>query len=236
MTRFLLASLIIALTTAGCSTGRVATTAPSPGPGGISAEEFEELYQARRDSARSHYTPADVQFMTHMIHHHAQALEMARLVPERTDNEQIRTLAARIINAQNDEIALMRRWLQDRGQPVPAAVDSAATTGTDHDAMDHAAPGHGEPLHMQMPGMLSPEEMARLRASSGAAFDRLFLTSMIRHHEGAVTMVKELFATDGAAQDDEAFKFASDAQVDQATEVARMQRMLESLPDEGPGR
>ena len=209
------------LACAACASG-AGTPSPPTGPApAISAEEYEDLYLARLDSARMRFTDADVAFMTNMIHHHAQAIEMADMVPERTRNPQIRTLAARIINAQNDEIAIMRRWLQDRDQPVPPPAG---------DADAHAAMGHTQHHEMQMPGMLTPEELAELERSRGVEFDRLFLTSMIRHHQGAVTMVNELFATDGAGQDEEVFKFANDAQVDQGTEVARMQGMLQALP------
>src|SRR5690606_26276940 len=144
-------------------------------------------------------------------------IEMSKYVPERTQNAQLRTLAARIINAQNDEIAIMRRWLENRGLPVPQSAGSmAGGEHAGHGAMEH---GQHQQAEMEMPGMLTADELARLEQSRGGEFDRLFLTSMIRHHEGAVTMVKELFASDGAAQDEEVFKFASDAQVDQSTEV-----------------
>jgi uncharacterized protein (DUF305 family) len=185
---------------------------------------IEALYRARADSARTLYTDADVRFMTRMIGHHAQALEMARLAPDRTESSQIATLAARIINAQADEIATMQRWLRDRGQPVPS-VDTLMT---------HAA-GHGGAMP-DMPGMVSAEQMRALEQARGAAFDRLFLSLMIQHHSGAVTMVEELFATDGAAQDEEVFKFASDAQVDQRTEIERMELMLERMMLGGPAR
>lgn len=165
------------------------------------------------------FTAADVRFMTGMISHHAQALAMSRLAPSREASSSIQTLAARIINAQNDEIATMQRWLRDRNQPVPE-VHGEGTTPMAHGA------GHGA----MMPGMLTPEQMAELAGARGAAFDRLFLTYMIQHHRGAVTMVQELFSTDGAGQDEEVFKFASDAQVDQSTEIARMELMLEELP------
>ena len=214
----------------GCSAA-TGTTTPAPSPSDMTAEEYEALYRQRLENARSHYTDADVRFMTHMIHHHAQALEMSDLVPERTQNPRIRVLASRIINAQNDEIAIMRRWLTDRGLPAPQVGTASGHQAAGHEAMEH---DHGQ--SMQMPGMLSPEEMARLRAARGAEFDRLFLTSMIRHHEGAVTMVHDLFATDGAAQDEEVFKFASDAQVDQSTEVDRMRAMLLTLPPTGADR
>jgi uncharacterized protein (DUF305 family) len=149
--------------------------------------------------------------MSSMIGHHAQAIEMSRLAPTRAADASVRTLAERIVNGQKDEIATMQQWLRDRGQPVP-----------EPDApMDHGA--HG--MHA-MPGMITTEQMKQLAAAKGAEFDRLFLTFMIQHHRGAVEMVKSLFATPGAAQDQTVFKVASDANVDQTTEIDRMTRML----------
>ena len=185
----------------------------------LSAAELEAIYRARADSARRHYTAADVAFMSGMIHHHAQAIVMARLVPANTDNASIGVLAARIINAQRDEIARMQQWLRDRGQPVPEL----------HLTDDHVMVTGGATHEMHMPGMLTEEQLERLAAARGAEFDRLFLEYMIQHHAGAVTMVHELFATDGAAQGDEVFKLASDVQVDQATEIARMEQMLSAM-------
>jgi uncharacterized protein (DUF305 family) len=173
------------------------------------AEALERLYRARTDSALTRFSPADVQFVTAMIAHHGQAIEMADLVPDRTENASLRTLAARIVNAQNDEIDLMERWLRDRGQAVP---DPAAHEHTEH-----------------MPGMITPAELEELGASSGAAFDRLFLTYMIRHHRGAMEMVQELLAAEAAVQAAATFDLASDVHVDQATEVARMEQMLATL-------
>lgn len=227
--------LSLALLAGGCSASAPqAPHVPSPQPPSEVAAEYEALFRARQDSARARHTPADVQFMTHMIHHHAQALEMSVLVPERTDNAQIRTLAARIINAQRDEIEIMSRWLRDRRHPVPDVPErTEPVSHTDHNGR-HGA-GHDHAM-TEMPGMLTAAEIDLLRQAQGVAFDRLFLQSMIRHHEGAVNMVQELFATDGAAQDEEAFRFASDVQVDQATEVARMRSMLESMPAPDPNR
>jgi len=167
------------------------------------------------------FTPADVHFMTGMIAHHAQALVMSDLVPTRGASPSIRTLAARIINSQQDEIALMQSWLRDRGQPVPE-VHIEGTNLMLH-GVDHST-------HMHMPGMLTPEQLHELEQAQGAGFDRLFLKYMIQHHSGAVTMVRDLFATDGAGQDEAVFKFASDVHVDQTTEIARMELMLSGLP------
>lgn len=233
---------------AACATGpapQPATSGPPPteaeaprqaeAPGDtLTDAEIEAIYRQRIEESRTRFTEADVRFMTHMIHHHAQAIEISRFAPERTDDPQIRTLAARIINAQRDEIALMQRWLEDRGQPVPELHemgDRIMVHAPGDDTGMHAGMDHGAAASdmSDMPGMLSPEQVERLEASSGQTFDRLFLTYMIEHHQGAVTMVRELFATDGAAQDEDVFRFASDVQVDQATEVARMQRMLDAM-------
>ena len=183
--------------------------------------DLEALYWARQDSARTSFTEADVHFMTGMIGHHAQALVMSRLAPTHGASLAVQTLAARIINAQQDEIATMQRWLRDRGQPVPEIrIDGL-------NLMIHGAGEHAS--HMDMPGMLSPAQLRELGAARGAEFDRLFLTYMIQHHGGAVVMVDDLFGTDGAAQDPATFKLASDIQVDQRTEIARMESMLEAL-------
>lgn len=200
----------------GRSVGVVTTAGPA------TPAEFEALFRARMDSARRRFTAADVRFMTGMIGHHAQALVMASLVPERTESGSIRVLAARITNAQKDEIATMEQWLRDREQAVPQ-IHIEGTTLMVHGA-EHAH---------HMPGMLTDAQLKEMEQARGAAFDRLFLRYMIQHHRGAVTMVHELFATDGAGQDEAVFKFASDVQVDQATEIDRMERMLAALPDGG---
>jgi uncharacterized protein (DUF305 family) len=158
--------------------------------------------------------------MQRMIGHHAQALTMAALVPTRSRRPELRTLAARIDATQREEMALMRRWLESRGQTVPA-TDAHAGHGTG----DHAAmPGMSG--MSAMPGMLSAEQLAQLERSAGPAFDRLFLEGMIRHHEGALTMVQEFFATPGAAQDPEIFRLASDVDADQRAEIRRMRELL----------
>jgi uncharacterized protein (DUF305 family) len=198
--------------------------APAPEDARVSLEALEALYRARADSAILDVHEADVRFMTGMIGHHAQAVVMANMAPANGASDEIRVLTGRIINAQTDEIAVMQRWLRDRGRPVPL-VDASGRVSPGQDM--HAHGGHG--VSMPMAGMLSPEQLDELRAANGPSFDRLFLTYMIQHHRGAVTMVHELFATDGAAQDDLVFKLASDIQVDQSTEVARMERMLETM-------
>lgn len=208
--------MFLVAATAACSAGGSAP-APSPEPTAASVDDLEAIYRARLDSARTRFTEADARFMASMIHHHAQALEMARLAETNTDSPEIQTLAARIINAQTDEIATMQRWLRDRGQEVP----------------DPAGP---HAMHVMMPGMLTEEQMAQLAAVNGREFDRLFLRSMIQHHRGAVAMVDELFDVDGAGQDEIVFKFAADIHADQSSEIARMEGMLEAMTadDRGP--
>ncbi len=214
---------LILLVTAACSSAAPPAQAPQPTPPPTALSptlaEAEAIWRARTDSARLRFTPADVRFMTDMIGHHAQALVMSNLAPTNNASPTIQTLAARIVNAQSDEIRIMRRWLEDRGQPVPEV-------NTGHDAM-HGDASHAG--HTSMPGMLSPAQLAELAAAKGPEFDRLFLTFMIQHHRGAVVMVDKLFGTDGAGQDHSVFKFASDVQVDQRTEVARMQQMLDAM-------
>ncbi len=170
---------------------------------------------ARADTVIRQWTPADAHFMSAMIGHHAQAVQMARLAPTHGASPAVRRLADRIISAQQDEIATMQRWLRDRGQPVPPATGGS-----------HGHEGHGG---QAMPGMLSEAQMQQLERARGAAFDELFLKLMIQHHRGAVAMVSQLFGTYGAGQDETVFKFASDVNVDQVTEIARMEDMLVTL-------
>lgn len=156
------------------------------------------------------HTLADVRFMQGMMAHHAQAVEMTALGPDRTERADIRLLARRIAISQEDEMALMRRWLEDRDEAVPGP---------------HA---HHSGEHAGMPGMLTSQEMRRLRAARGDEFDRLFLKFMIQHHEGALVMVDGLFATDGAGQEPEIFQFAAHVESDQRIEIERMRQMLDS--------
>ncbi|MFP8490279.1 DUF305 domain-containing protein [Gracilimonas sp. Q87] len=191
---------------------------------GMTEAEMEELFWARQDSARMNFTEDDVKFMTGMIAHHSQALIMSRLAPENGASSEIQTLAARIINSQKDEIRLMQTWLRDREQPVPEVHIEGLKLmihglGEDHMHMDHT----------NMMGMLSPQQLQELSEAKGKEFDRLFLKYMIEHHKGAVHMVTELFNTEGATRDEAAFRLASDIQVDQRTEIARMQLMLDKI-------
>ncbi len=202
-------------------------TAAAPGPGTRAPEPSPEVLEAaaRADSVRRSFTTADVEFVRGMIHHHAQALVMARMAPSHDASPALRTLAGRIINGQRGEIGLMQRWLRDHDQAVPE-VQESGRMATGHEAMAHGEGQHG--AH-RMPGMLTAEQLERLDAARGAAWDRLFLTFMIQHHQGALVMVEELFGTHGAGQSDSIYKLASDIVADQDSEIDRMQRMLRAL-------
>lgn len=178
------------------------------------------MTRARVDSLRYPYTQADIDFMSGMIHHHAQAIVISRWAPSHDAGAAVQRLTARIINAQGDEINLMQTWLRDRNQ-APPEVDAAGVV-----TMPHGAHGEHEGHAMAMPGMLSDGQMRELDAARGSEFDRIFLTYMIQHHRGAITMVRALFASRGAGQDETIFKFAADVEVDQSTEISRMLQML----------
>ena len=217
--RSVTAALVAALALAACSRTSRETAQPSPQLATASQGEFAAIARARADSVRHPYTAADVQFMTGMIGHHAQAIVMSNWAPTHGAMPSVQTLAARIINSQQDEIATMQRWLGDRRKPVPEARPTGmkmTMNGVEHE--------------MLMPGMLTEAQMMELDQARGPEFDRRFLTFMIQHHKGAVSMVKDLFDTQGAAQDELVFKFANDVNVDQSTEIARMERMLAALP------
>ncbi|MBA3497575.1 MAG: DUF305 domain-containing protein [Gemmatimonadales bacterium] len=201
--------------------GSVSREPEQPAPATGDPADLAAIARARADSARHPYTQADVHFMSAMIGHHAQALVMAGWAPTHGASPAVRTLAERILNGQQDEIATMRLWLGDRGRPVPASPDSGMTAPAHGD--QHA--GHGQ----LMPGMLTGAQLRQLDAAKGPEFDRMFLASMIKHHRGAVTMVENLFGSYGAAQDETVFKFANDVSADQSTEIARMETMLAAL-------
>jgi len=177
--------------------------------------------QAAAQLAAPPFTTADVEFMSGMIGHHAQAVEMAGWAPSHGASGSVRALCERIVVAQRDEIAFLQRWLRERHQDVPPA-----------DPRGHVMPGMDHP--MLMPGMLTPPQMAQLDSARGSTFDRLFLQYMIQHHQGAITMVNRLLASQGAAQDGPVFRFASDVNADQSTEINRMQLMLDALERSPP--
>jgi uncharacterized protein (DUF305 family) len=173
------------------------------------------IAKAKADSARWPWTAGDVEFMSTMIAHHAQAIEMAKLSPKNGASRAVQTLSLRVINAQQDEIGLMNRWLEERKQPTVVPNPKG-----------HVMKMGGAEHTMLMPGMLSEQQMKELEEARGERFDYLFLTYMIQHHRGAISMVDELLAKKGAAQDETVFKFAADVHVDQTTEVNRMLQML----------
>ena len=212
----LLAAASIAACSHATATSMRSVSSPLPIPSGVTTPDA--IAKARTDSARYPYTDADIHFMSGMIGHHSQAIVMAGWAASHGASESVRTLAARIINAQTDEIVAMQRWLRDRQLPVPEARPMG--TKMMMNGMEH---------EMLMPGMLTTAQMHDLDAARNTDFDRLFLRYMIQHHQGAISMVKDLFATYGAAQDETVFKFASDVNVDQTTEIARMQKMLAAL-------
>jgi uncharacterized protein (DUF305 family) len=165
-------------------------------------------------------SPADVQFMQGMITHHAQAVEMTALIESHTENKDVRSLGARISRSQYDEIKFMKRWLASRGHLISEAMPD----------MHHEKMSHEKMSHALMPGMLTSAQMEALRKAKGEKFDHLFLKGMIQHHDGALTMVKDLFDTAGAGQDAELFNFATDVDSGQRAEIRIMQNMLEKKP------
>lgn len=178
-------------------------------------------------------TPADVKFMQGMIMHHAQAVEMTALIESRTQNKELRTLGQRISRSQSDEMKFMKRWLELRGQSTEiGAVGSKQEQKAGSNQMPHThGQTHTSNSHMLMPGMLTATQMALLRNAKDGEFDRLFLSGMIQHHNGALVMVKELFDTAGAAQDAELFNFVTDVDSGQRAEI----RVMEGLLSKGQG-
>ncbi|MSO49381.1 MAG: DUF305 domain-containing protein [Acidobacteria bacterium] len=179
-----------------------------PGAPGKPSRELSE--SERPKAVASKHSPADTKFMQGMIGHHAQAVEMVDLLKTRTKREDMRMLGMRIEVSQNDEIKMMRLWLQNRGESIPSEHAHHLPGGT-------------------MPGMLTPEEMEKLRVAKGAEFDRLFLQGMIRHHGGALTMVQELMSSPGAMQEAEIHDFATHVDADQRMEILRMNTMLKGI-------
>ena len=200
--------LMIFVAAASCRSVAGGSSPPIVRPGAPGEPSRVVAPSVAADLSRVRFTNADVKFMQGMIAHHAQAVEMTGLLKTRTSSEDMKKLALRIELSQSDEIRMMERWLRDRRQEVPDP---------------HASHMHGE---MPMPGLLTDAQMRQLGAASGADFDRLFLEDMIRHHDGALVMVKDLLATPGAAQDSDIFTFISDVDADQRMEMERMGAML----------
>ena len=202
----------IAALAAACTSASPGGAASSPAPSTGSGPAAPSASGKRTPNA------ADVHFMSGMIPHHAQAVLIAGWAPSHGARQDLRVLCERIVVAQRDEIALMQMWLRDRALPVPDAKATHMTMMMN--GMEHS---------MLMPGMLNDEELAQLDKARGTEFDRLFLQAMIRHHQGAISMVDELFKASGAGQDETVFRFASDVYADQTTEIERMQKMLATV-------
>ena len=192
---------LMVMAASACTTATVSQTTPSPAA------------HAGAEGGRPPYTAADVRFMAGMIGHHAQAVLMAGWAPSHGASPALQALCERIVVGQTDEIGLMQRWLRGRNETVP-----------DGDPAHFMMPGME-----QMPGMLTPPQLAQLDAARGPEFDRLFLTFMIQHHQGAIVMVNQLFASHGGGEEETVFRFASDVYADQTPEIDRMSRMLFSL-------
>jgi len=198
---------ILLVSAAGCRPRPAGREVPVVQPGAPGQDTRVLSRQSMKTAPQRGVAAADVKFVREMIGHHQQALEMTRLLATRSSDPDMKKLALRIELSQADEIKMMREWLAGHGQQAP-------------DAHAHHAAG------ALMPGMLTADEMARLAAASGRDFDRLFLEYMIKHHAGALTMVRQLFDTAGAAQDADIFAFAADVEADQRMEIDRMNLML----------
>ncbi len=244
----------------GCSTSQnISTETEETVSSNTEKSGLEDLFWTRLQESRMNFVQADVDFMNKMIVHHAQALVMSQIVPDRTTNPQLRLLASRIINAQVDEIATMQQWLSDRKQPVtyvqidginlfawteqpldnPDINPSQARFQNMRQHMMHRQLGdnaisvHDDMEgHGSMPGMLTREQLEELADLRDEAFDRRFLELMIEHHEGAVYMVYELFDTDGAAVDVESYMVATEIYADQKTEIETMHKLLEQMAEQ----
>jgi uncharacterized protein (DUF305 family) len=209
----LAAAVVVSFASVAC-----ATTPAPPTPAPVATSSAASASSTRPAAPVRAPNEADINFVTGMIAHHAQALVMAGWAPSHGASQAVRVLCERIINEQHDEIALMQTWLRDRNLPVPDAKPGPMKMKMN--GMEH---------EMLMPGMLTDAQMKELDAARGTEFDRLFLKYMIQHHTGAVTMVQELFDTNGAAQEQSVYKLASDVSADQTSEITRMQKMLASL-------
>jgi uncharacterized protein (DUF305 family) len=222
--RFLLFSaavLSLAPATASCQQAKTATSGVSIVQPGAPGQSNKTLTPETANAAPRKPSEADIKFMQGMIMHHSQAVEMTELLRTRSRDKEVQALGKRISISQTDEMRFMKQWLTDRGLPI-SEHGSMDMAGMDMAGMDHMDMG---PMPM-MPGMLTPEQMKALAAASGPAFDHLFLTGMIQHHTGALTMVKDLFASPGAGQDPQLFDFASDVDNTQQAEIDIMRHML----------
>ncbi|HMC77209.1 MAG TPA: DUF305 domain-containing protein [Vicinamibacterales bacterium] len=215
------ACLLAAAMGAACRTSSGGAAPPIVQPGAPGDASTVIGAEAARDLSKVGATAADVKFMQGMIHHHAQAIDMTELLKTRSNSDDMKKLALRIQVSQTDEIRMMQRWLQAHGEDAPDP-HAMHMPGMIMPGMDHGP---------MMAGMLTPEEMAHLATLKGVEFDRVFLAGMIKHHGGAITMVNELFASPGAAQDSNIYAFASDVVADQQMEIDRMSGMLAAIKE-----
>jgi uncharacterized protein (DUF305 family) len=222
---------IVLLVLAACAKGSPPPAATPAPMAVVDQSTLSPAAQARADGGRPPYGDADVRFMQGMIHHHAQAILISKWAPSHGASEAVRKLCERIVVAQRDEIMMMSNWLRQRRVDVPAA--DTLGTGHQHTADMQHMPGMAMPAPVMMPGMLTPQQVAQLDSARGTQFDRLFLQYMIQHHRGAITMVHQLFSSDGAAQDGVIYRFASDVEADQGAEIERMTLMLAAIPGSG---
>ncbi len=211
----------------GGSTLALAQTAPIVQPGAPGQDSRTLTADQATELAKATYTVADVRFMQGMIVHHQQAVDMSQLVADRTNNEDVVTISGRILSSQADEIEFMNEWLMTRNEKT---VMVGMSDHAGHAGMDHS--NHAMVDHSQMAGMASPEQMAALAAAQGTEFDRLFLTLMIAHHEGAIDMVEELLDSGGSAADPILFRFIGDIESDQTSEIDRMNEMLADISED----
>jgi uncharacterized protein (DUF305 family) len=216
-----IAAGLVVIATAGCVYDRNRVSAHAPEPEGDPKTIHQPTAEQRALGIYQSYSDADIEFMTGMIPHHAQAVIMGGWAASHGARSDVAILCERIVVGQTDEIRSMQQWLEDRGQPVPDGKSTRMRmkmNGVEHD--------------MLMPGMLTDEEMAELDKARGPEFDRLFLIGMMKHHQGAIDMVNDLFKAYGAAQDDTIYKFASDVFADQSIEIEVMRKMLASVGNE----
>ena len=211
-------SLVFAAVLSVTGVVRPLVAAQSTGAPQTSTGEKPKPKMMTAPGIRQPFSEADVYFISGMIPHHAQAVLIAGWAPSHGASADVQKLCERIIVSQRDEIKWMQNWLSERGQEVPEA------TATHHKMK------MGDHLHdMLMPGMLTEEDLKQLDKARGKDFDRMFLKFMIKHHEGAISMVEDLFKSYGAAQDDATYQFASDVFADQTAEIEAMSKMLAAI-------
>ena len=220
----------VSLLLLSASSAALAQAAPIVQPGAPGEASRTLSAQEATTLASASYTPADVAFMQGMIGHHQQAVDMAELIKDRTNREELVAIGGRIESSQADEIEFMNGWLSERGEKTVMV----GMAGMDHSSMDHSQ--HAMVDHSTMAGMATPEQMAELATLSGVDFDRMFLILMIAHHEGAITMVDDLLGQPGTAADPVLFQFVSDIENDQQAEIDKMTALLAELsPDPRAG-